>query len=62
MAKAATTTVKKRSWDKDDLKTLRDLIKKHIPAAQIAKQLKRSEGAVRQMAFGLELSMKAKRA
>jgi hypothetical protein len=54
MAKKA---VKRRSWTPTDVKTLRTLARKKIHAGRIAKTLKRSEGATRQKAFSMGLSL-----
>src|SRR5580704_11144251 len=47
----------KRAWTPADLKTLKALSKKKTHAGRIAKALKRSEGATRQKAFSLGLSL-----
>jgi hypothetical protein len=57
MAKKA---VKRRSWTPTDLKTLRTLARKKTHAGSIAKTLKRTEGATRQKAFSLGLSLDAR--
>jgi hypothetical protein len=54
MAKKA---VKRRSWTSADVKTLRTLARKKTHAGRIAKSLKRSEGATRQKAFSIGLSL-----
>jgi hypothetical protein len=54
MAKKA---VKRRSWTTADVKTLRTLARNKTHAARIAKSLKRSEGATRQKAFSMGLSL-----
>ena len=54
MAKKA---VKRRSWTPADVKTVRALARKKTHAARIAKSLKRSEGATRQKAFSMGLSL-----
>ena len=48
---------KRRQWTKKHVRKLKKLAKKKIPAASIAKTLKRSEGATRQKAFTLGLSL-----
>jgi hypothetical protein len=53
MAKKA----KRRAWDDADVRELKALAKKKTPAAKIAKTLKRSEGATRQKAFSMGLSL-----
>jgi hypothetical protein len=47
----------KRSWTPADLKTLRTLARKKTHAGRIARSLKRSEGATRQKAFSMGLSL-----
>ena len=49
--------VKRRSWTSTDVKTLRTLARKRTRAGRIAKTLKRSEGATRQKAFSMGLSL-----
>ena len=48
---------KRRQWTTEHVRKLKKLAKKKIPAASIAKTLKRSEGATRQKAFTLGLSL-----
>jgi hypothetical protein len=48
---------KRRSWTSADVRTLKSLAKKKTRAARIAKTLSRTEGATRQKAFGLGLSL-----
>jgi hypothetical protein len=65
MAKAATArkrTPARRPWEKDDLRTLKTMARKE-PLAKIAKTLKRTEGATRQKAtmIGLSLRMTPKK-
>jgi hypothetical protein len=47
----------KRAWTPADLKTLKSLARKKTHAGRIAKTLKRSEGATRQKAFSMRLSL-----
>ena len=54
MAKKAS---KRREWTPADVKTLKTLAKKKTKAGRIAKALKRTEGATRQKAFSLGLSL-----
>jgi hypothetical protein len=54
MAKKPT---KRRTWTPEHLRTLKTLAKKKTHAAKIAKALKRSEGATRQKAFSMGLSL-----
>jgi hypothetical protein len=53
----ARKAVKRRSWTTADVKTLRTLARNKTHAARIAKSLKRSEGATRQKAFSMGLSL-----
>jgi hypothetical protein len=53
MAKKAS----KRAWTPEQVRTLKTLAKKKTRAASIAKTLKRTEGATRQKAFSLGLSL-----
>jgi hypothetical protein len=48
---------KHRSWTSSDMRTLKTLAKKKTRAATIARTLKRTEGATRQKAFSLGLSL-----
>jgi hypothetical protein len=54
MAKKAT---KRRAWTPEHVRTLKALARKKKHAGQIAKTLKRSEGATRQKAFSMGLSL-----
>jgi hypothetical protein len=65
MAKSAVQGKKstlKRSWTKEDMRTLKSLARKE-PVEKIAKALKRTSGATRQKATqsGISLSMSAKK-
>ena len=53
MAKKA----KRRTWDTADIRELKSLARKKTSAGRIAKKLKRSEGATRQKAFSMGLSL-----
>jgi hypothetical protein len=48
---------KKRPWTAAHVHTLKSMAQKKRPAAKIAKSLKRSEGATRQKAFSMGLSL-----
>jgi hypothetical protein len=48
---------KRRSWTTAQVRTLKTLAKKKTPAKSIARTLKRSEGATRQKAFNIGLSI-----
>jgi hypothetical protein len=48
---------KRRAWTAADVKTLKGLARQKTRAAKIAKSLKRTEGATRQKAFSLGISL-----
>jgi hypothetical protein len=48
---------KRRAWTSVQVRELKTLAKKKVPAKRIAKTLKRTEGATRQKAFSLGLSL-----
>src|ERR1700731_111681 len=54
MAKKAS---KRRGWTPEHVRTLKSLAKRKKHAASIAKTLKRTEGATRQKAFSMGLSL-----
>jgi hypothetical protein len=47
----------KRAWTPAEIKMLKSLAKKKTHAGRIAKTLKRTEGATRQKAFSMGLSL-----
>jgi hypothetical protein len=51
---------KRRSWTTADVQTLKTLARKKTTAGKIAKKLKRTEGATRQKAFSLGVSLDAR--
>jgi len=51
---------KRRSWTSVQVRELKSLAKKKTPAGKIAKSLKRTEGATRQKAFSLGLSLNSR--
>ena len=48
---------KRVTWSADQVRTLKSMAKKKTSAVKIAKALKRTEGATRQKAFSLGLSL-----
>jgi hypothetical protein len=48
---------KRVAWSSENVRTLKSLAKKKKPAGAIAKALKRTEGATRQKAFSMGLSL-----
>ena len=53
----AKKTKKRRAWTAAEVRDLKALAKKKTAAAKIAKKLKRTEGATRQKAFSIGLSL-----
>ena len=51
---------KRREWTSDDVRELKQLAKAKTPAAQIARKLKRTEGATRQKALTLDVSLNSR--
>ncbi len=51
---------KRREWTAEDVRELRQLAKAKTPAAQIARKLKRTEGATRQKALTLNVSLNSR--
>jgi len=48
---------KRRAWSAGEVRDLKTLARKKTPAGRIAKKLRRSEGATRQKAFSIGLSL-----
>ena len=51
---------KRRRWTKTELRELKSLARAKTPAGKIARSLKRTEGATRQKAFALGVSLDAR--
>jgi hypothetical protein len=51
---------KRREWTKTDVRELKTLARGKTKAGKIAKALKRTEGATRQKAFSLGLSLNSR--
>ena len=51
---------KRRAWTATDVSGLKAMAKKKTPARKIAKTLKRTEGATRQKAFSIGLSLESR--
>jgi hypothetical protein len=49
--------LKRRAWTATDVRTLKTAARKKTQAASIARTLRRTEGATRQKAFSLGLSL-----
>jgi hypothetical protein len=52
-----TKNAKRREWTKTDIRELKALARQRTPAGKIARSLKRTEGATRQKAFSMGLSL-----
>jgi len=48
---------KRRAWTASEVRDLKTMARKKTPAGRIAKKLRRSEGATRQKAFSIGLSL-----
>ena len=48
---------KRRAWTSGEVRELKTMARKKTPASKIAKTLKRTEGATRQKAFSIGLSL-----
>ena len=53
----AKRTKKRRGWTSTEVRDLKTMAKRKTPASKIAKKLKRTEGATRQKAFSIGLSL-----
>jgi hypothetical protein len=53
----AKRTKKRRAWTSTEVRELKSMAKRKTPASRIAKKLKRTEGATRQKAFSIGLSL-----
>lgn len=62
MARSVARPAKKapRAWTKEDVRELKALAKQKTPIAKIARALKRTEGATRQKAYALGVSLSSR--
>jgi hypothetical protein len=51
---------KRREWTKEDVRILKTLARQKTPASKIARTLKRTEGATRQRASSLGVSLETR--
>jgi hypothetical protein len=56
-AMAAKRNATRREWTKQDLRDLKSLARERTPARSIGRKLRRSEGAVRQKAYAVGISL-----
>jgi hypothetical protein len=52
--------MKRRTWTAKDVRTLKKLARKRTRAKEIARTLRRTEGATRQKAFSLGVSLETR--
>jgi hypothetical protein len=52
--------IKRRAWSKVDVKSFKALARQKTPAAKIARQFKRTVGAIRQKALHLGISLNSR--
>jgi hypothetical protein len=50
----------RRAWTSEQVRALKTLARKKTPAGKIARALKRTEGATRQKAFSIGLSLESR--
>lgn len=50
-------TIKRRAWSDEDVRELKRLAKAKVPAREIARKFRRTEGALRQKALHLGVSL-----
>jgi len=58
--KVAKKAVKRREWTSQDIRDLKAMAKDKTSAGRIARKLKRTEGATRQKAFSLGISLNSR--
>ena len=56
----AKKTVKRREWTSANVRELKSLARQKTPARKIARMIKRTEGATRQKAFSLGVSLNSR--
>jgi hypothetical protein len=56
----AQKSVKRRAWTKEDVRELKFLARQKTPAPKIARAFKRTEGAIRQKALHLGISLNSR--
>jgi hypothetical protein len=57
---AAKRRATRREWTAKDLRELKSLARQKTPARRIGRKLRRSEGAVRQKAYAVGLSLRVR--
>jgi hypothetical protein len=57
---AAQKKIKRRAWTNEDVRTLKSLARAKTPAKKIARSFKRTEGAIRQKALQLGISLNSR--
>jgi hypothetical protein len=57
MAKKAKKKIKRRPWSKEEIRELKNLARRKVSAAEIARRFKRTVPALRQKAMNLDISL-----
>ncbi len=57
MAKKAKKKIKRRPWSKEEILELKNLARRKVSAAEIARRFKRTVPALRQKAMNLDISL-----
>ena len=52
--------IKRRGWSKEDMREFKALARQKTPAPKIARRFKRTEGAIRQKALQLGVSLNSR--
>jgi len=52
--------IKRRAWSSEDVREFKSLARSKTPAAKIARRFKRTEGAIRQKALHLGVSLNSR--
>jgi hypothetical protein len=60
MAKKAIKRIKRRAWSATDVRELKSLARKKVPAPKLARKFKRTIGALRQKALHLGISLNSR--
>jgi hypothetical protein len=53
--------IKRRAWTNEDVREFKAMARAKTPAAKIARRFKRTEGAIRQKALHLGISLNSRR-
>jgi len=56
----AAKKIKRRAWNKDDVREFKKLARQKVPAPKLARNFKRTVGAIRQKALSLGISLNSR--